>query len=254
MPKVALALLAVLAGCSDNTSQTALDGTGDLVLLDSSQDSSQPTDSILGDAPPASGIVQGVVKLASNGQPVQDENICIFQGGKKTAQCAKTDAAGAFDLSVPMNVEIALLFDKPGFNRFALPLVVDKTPIDVGTWRTFTEAEASPIFTKVGVSYPLQGEGAFTINATAGAKIALVPSAGKGPYYWDSNLQPDLSLTEMSSSGVGVVVGLAPGVYDVLVSHPTLKCVVLFGWTAPTTTLRGPVIDGYDTAMMTQCS
>lgn len=208
---------------------------------------------------PQDATAKGTMRWYTSGQPIAGVDVCLFLNGKKTTQCTKTDAAGAWSLSVPANVELSILFDQTGMASLAFPLKAGAgSTVDFGGFSNWTAAEASAAFAQVGLTYPPVGTGFIAFNATSGATVKLVPSAGAGPYYTNNKTQIDLSLTAMDkvtgNIGVAFVLALPPGTYDGQVSRPASVCTSTVGWPPTVATLRAPVIDGYGTFVKADCA
>lgn len=254
--RIAVVVVACLGtACSDDT-KTPVDARQDKSQPDAVSVDARRPDRVSVDTSPT-GTCTGTLRGFTSKQPLGDVDICLYQNGKKTNQCTKSDATGAFSFTVPAKTEVALLFER-GNVRWAVPVVVDpSSSTNLGTWSIFTESEIAAMFTKVGAPYPPVGNGLVWVNGHSGDKIAIVQGGGIGPYYVDiSGLVFDLSLTAMTGGSfpAGAVFNLPPGSYDVQVSNSTKKCVNRVGWPSTTATLRTPVLDGYFAVVSATCT
>lgn len=243
----ALVTLAAAAGCSDDGSPADLGA--DIVVAD------------LGPADVAPDLVavdlgktvdvDGVYWTWSDNKPLEGTQICLYVGASKSATCTQADAKGEYRLAVPANTEIGLSYDKPGYESAFLSLQL-ATGANLGKLGVFSDADAQAMYAKAGVSYPPTAKGNILVNGMPGAKITLTPPGGV-PVYTDAQNQFDPSLTELKGA-YAMIFDLDPGEYEIDVTHPTLSCQPMTGWSSQSHAIRLPVIAGYYSSVMFSCN
>ncbi len=201
-------------------------------------------------------------------QSLAGVSVCVYQNS--AIPCVTTDDGGIFTISgLPAGSDIALTFKKDGYVPVLTAVFTPNTDIDglssagsplVMGSSTVPSITPVPVDIKnkglVIVAAVIPGSSGKPTDATGdvGAKISLSPMTGNGPYYLDrgnSAIVP--SATSMVYEGA-VYFNLDPGDYVVTIDDPNHTCsplsplVGLYGYPAPPTSVKFPILAGYSTS------
>jgi hypothetical protein len=200
-----------------------------------------------------------------NGQTrLSGVKVCVYPA---LTDCATTDATGQATLSLAAGTEVVLSFDATaaGHTKLLVPL---RTPA--------TDFSFAPLITSTATAQAVATAGGWTLDPTKGAIIgeavglassgqpppfvdgvtmALTPSSGTGPAYFDSNSlpNPSLSATTAGGDGLGLFGNVDPGDYEVRFSGKTCSAgPTAWKGTSPDSA-RAPAVAGYLTLVVASC-
>jgi hypothetical protein len=224
MMKTTIALC-VLVGCSSPTPAGPATDTG---IAEAATDSGAPPgDTAVEEKATISGEVRGV-----SGRALSAVRVTALGRSESTA----TDSTGQYLLLLPVGLHTKLRFEKMGFVPIIAPFELGRKPlVDSEVLATDDEATALTKVVTAARPWPATDVGLIAVRtftgprgtiatSLAGATIALVEKAGKGPVYADAAGNPDLSLTATSSSGLAYFFDLPPGDRELEITHPGHTC------------------------------
>jgi hypothetical protein len=201
-------------------------------------------------------------------QSLAGVSVCVYQN--TAIPCVTTDANGMFTISgLPAVSDIALTFRRDGYVPVLTAIATPNTDIDglSGAGSPLLMA-SSTVPSMTPVSIDIANKGSVTVVAVipgssgrptdstgdVGAKISLSPMTGNGPYFLDqTNTAIVPSATSMVYEGA-VYFNLDPGDYAITIDDPDHRCsplsplVGLYGYPAPPTSVKFPIVAGYSTS------
>jgi hypothetical protein len=188
--------------------------------------------------------------------PLAGVKVCHYAAGGKSADCVSTDELGLYTISLPKGVETGLFYDKAGFES-VFGAMVPMEPIPVANfWLSlWSEADMAAQFARIGATYPMVGKGAISITGPRGTTCSIVPAAGIGPFYDNSNGELDPSLTEITGA-VAYFANVPPGDYTIFCHTKLAPCTrhaLTSGWPSTSGTLRLHVFEGYENGCAVSC-
>jgi hypothetical protein len=175
----------------------------------------------------------------TNSKPIAGAMICVLD--HPDIPCATTDGSGAYQIHAPdlQGAQIAVEATATGYlGEVSLQTEpVDANGFHITEWPSkiflpTTAMASAQLGTQAGFTFPGTGTGFLlmsvhgaTAGVSVGATVAISPTAGKGPVYWDTN-GPNPSLGATTSDS-GVSFGdLPPGRYSITATAPQRTCTV----------------------------
>ena len=255
-----------LAGCGEVITTPATSTTS--ASTSSNGTSGTTTTTTTGTGGAGGGLPAGTIVLTGQavrspmGSPLPGVKVCVY--AEPAIPCEETDDQGMFSIPVPSFAETGVTLEKTGSGSVLLPSVT--LGDDLGGWRIGMPAATaiSNFYDPTGHPYPDAAHGflevwtdqGLTEKGLAGMVISTSPATGAGPFYAaPGGAAPDLGLTATSSEGSARFAGLASGVLAVELTPSPHACDVRFGgWPQDTTSLRVPILLGFETHASFACN
>lgn len=200
---------ALLIGCgSSNNAPADLSMNGDMA------------------APPSIPWTASVVDIQTR-SALSGVKVCVAPGNQV---CAQTDTVGQATLMVPQNAQFMLSYTLAGYppqytehssttnvnsSGYLLVSATVEGTLASAVSQQLDPSKANLVFSAVDINYaPL-----------AGVTFAATPTAGAGPYYFGSSSGlPDANATATNSNGLGFVLNVPAGDYDVTATLTGKSC------------------------------
>jgi len=183
-------------------------------------------------------VVTAVVTDSISFEPLEAVDICAVDEAGDSLGCTVSEADGAVSLSLPPHTRVQVRFDVEGYYPVAGFFETEDTDIEASLEaRIPSLATISLIELLAGVELE-EGTGHLMFEAweeeqvlgAAGVEVALAPQPASSHQFYateDGGLDGDTTTT--SSAGLGGIVNLPPGDYDVTYAT-SRSCVVNWGW------------------------
>lgn len=201
--------------------------------------------------------VTGWNPLTGRTEAAADVKVCLTG----TDCCVMTDASGDATMDLPVGEEIALTFEKEGFQPDLRAAVIPEEPrtkpyrVALGTVERYQYLHGL-----VMSPYPMEGTGdALLFNREAAAlavTFELVDAEGKGFYYnevgdWDADLT---ATTSYALGPLGGFTEVDPGEVQVDFGGTGGNCIRLTGWPSDkANSVRIPIREGYVSQVEITC-
>jgi hypothetical protein len=212
-------------------------------------------------APSSTIRVEGTV-TAGLTIPIASASVCVPDHPE--IACVTTAADGTFNLTLPVNQELALTLRASGM---ASAVVGIRSGLRESRKLVFSldKIESTKArYEAIGAKYPDEGTG-FIVARTEvqndsdlgvdGAVLSIQPKSGTGPLYFDANSNPSPMRTSTSTWSVAAFANVTPGTVELALEPSNVTCVPsASGWAAQVTNrVRVPVLAGYETHVRLHC-
>jgi hypothetical protein len=213
-------------------------------------------------APPTTSRFAGTIKIA-NEVAVERANVCVHD--QPEIPCVTTDSAGHFSFDLPVNRELAVTVRGEGLASTVFGVSTttrDLTDSSLSLEKAETVAARYAAF---GVKYPDDDRGFVLVRDEVqgadgagidGLTMSMLPSTGKGPFYFEANSNPSPTRTSTSTWSVAAFAGVASGVVEIVLGPGSVTCVPSkIAWAAQAVNrVRVPVLKGYETHVRMRCN
>ena len=192
--------------------------------------------------------------------PFEGAEVCLAD----TDNCDTSDAEGNIELEVPAGSELELLVNAADFSPVLTPIATADEDLADLLAPIISEATLTLLAGALGTPYPPVGTGYLAVSAVVApiadvangiAGITMTPTEEAAVYYLDENEFPtyDISATT-EPAGVGGLVEVAPGTWELELGGTASNCVIVEGWPGSTaTSARFPIREGYFTQGFVTC-
>ena len=188
-------------------------------------------------APPIVAVRGRVVGLIGSAG-LADVEVCLAPDGP----CAMTDADGAYQLEVEANQEHLLLLDGADLTPGAVAFVAEEAALRLANVSLLSSELVAGQFAALDQVW-LEGTGVVAFSVSNGidgdgvnvaeVEVSVQPAAGEGPFYSTALGIPSGELTATSDNGGGVLINLAPELYQLQYSPLLETCELVLGWGGP---------------------
>ncbi|MDD9933350.1 MAG: hypothetical protein OXT09_07105 [Myxococcales bacterium] len=147
-------------------------------------------------------------------------DVCVHE--RKDLPCAETDNAGYYEIAVPKEQNVALVFRGPKLTPTLRVFVSPKESLNLGNTRVADTSGLQRIAKAVGTEETPDKGGIF-FGGVQGTTATLEPPSGKRFFLaYGNNLEPEAKGVPLRGSGGFVAV--TPGKTAIRYSHPEGKC------------------------------
>jgi hypothetical protein len=213
-------------------------------------------------APPTTIRFEGAVKVA-NELPVKAAIVCVRD--HSDIPCMTTDAVGSFGIGLPANQELTVTVQADGLASTAFGVSTGTRDLTQWTLSLEKAETVAARYAAFGVKYPDESRGFVLVRdevpgadgaGVDGITMSLLPSIGKGPFYFEANSSPNPNRTSTSTWSAAAFAELSPSVVEVVLGPGGVTCVPSkSGWAAEATNrVRAPVLKGYETHVQMRCN
>jgi hypothetical protein len=270
---VAVSLTAALASvaCGGNASSSPAKAS-----VHGEDSGAEPTDSGSVPAPPGLSLTWRIVESGAVGVPadaglsgtvsvaslpgIAGVRVCAYQ--KPEIPCATSDADGVFVVRGLSSVQhVVLTTEKSGYVKTIRPIETASTDMD-NTAAPLVTSKVDAPRPDLGIPYDAT-KGAVSFFALAvlsdgglglpsGVGVTLAPKTAEGPFFTTRDNAFDRS-AQTTVGGLGFYFNVTPGDYELTFEDAVANCAPIsfplgaWGFPAPPTSVRFPVLAGYVT-------
>lgn len=205
--------------------------------------------------------LSGKVVRSPNGSLLPGVTVCVYAA--PSIPCVQTDAQAEFSIPVPTYTETGVTLEKEGSGAVLLPFSTNGTDLSGWTIGMPATAAIEGFYSAANIVYPSIASGFLQVwidqgtteVGIEGVAISMSPASGNGPLYAASGgTAPDPALQATSAAGFARFALVTPGVVAVDVAPGALTCKIRFGgWPNGPTSLRAPIVAGFETHVSFGC-
>ena len=192
--------------------------------------------------------------------PFEGAEVCVGE----TDTCATSDAEGNLELTVPADSEIELLASAEDYTPVLTPVTTGDENQSGVLVPLISEATVELLSGVLGTPYPPGENGIVALSVLVApvedanngiAGVTVTPDREAEVYYLDENELPSYELTETTyPSGVGGMVEVAPGTWELTLGGTASNCIISAAWPGSSAlAFRLPVRAGYFTQGFVTC-
>jgi hypothetical protein len=229
-----------------------------------------PADLAIPDLAPAPDASAGTVTVVGGWQsaelvdggspvPVAGAQMCVVDHAE--IACGTTTTNGVSTVEAPASSDVAIQFTKSAMYSMVRPVRTGTGKLDIQRQFSLSNSAWNTVLSASGLSYDAAKGSLFliaithsgsVIGSTNEVSIALSPATGTIRYLDDDAL-PNASLTATGSIGLATVLNVTPGMVDVTLTHPQLKCTTQYGWSTGVNTFRTRIVANAITVEIAVC-
>jgi hypothetical protein len=180
--------------------------------------------------------VTGMVNRTSGLMPPQKvaAEVCVYE--HDDVPCVVTDTAAYFEIAVPRNEQVALLFRGSGLTPTLRPFITTDENMNIGNSRVANKAGFDPIAKAIGIENPPNTGGIFFAGVT-GTTATLEPASGTR-FFLKYGDKLDSEAKGVPMRGTGAFLGVKPGLTKIRFKHEDGPCRfrsdnLMSGWPDP---------------------